>query len=309
MDGLDHRHHYYDGWSDESDDRDGLFGDYFYGARTTANIRETLLLEESPTCRLFKSIHNRDLAGIKSAISDGARVIDTIEKGNVLEYAVSKTVTRYMLGDPKGIKICVYLIENYHSDLLTTQCAKKIMQTGNGTLLDVMIGTLQKSNLDFCERLLSLIDITEGSFSLARVFTVQKEYYHNEFSQRYVDLLKTTNDLHGVWHGWNGRSYGEFAIKYGNVWYEKQNYEPECNVSERNDVGKNLANEMKRLGLQESYFDDNGFGYVPLVDDKIEKKMLKFKQATTFNVHQGSFIWTTRSKTTFSPFFRVVQLC
>ena len=45
-----------------------------------ANVQQRILLEESPTCRLLQSIHNKDMNGVLKAVSEGARLLDGEQK-------------------------------------------------------------------------------------------------------------------------------------------------------------------------------------------------------------------------------------
>ena len=128
--------------------------------------RQSTLLEESPTCRLLESIHNTNLTGVLSAISDGARLLDG--RQNALEYAIGKVSQKK--NQKQAIEVCMYLME-CHSEVLTENCANKIFEKNDKDLTNGMIQVLTVGNEELCDQVFRSMCSNIWDFPIARIYT------------------------------------------------------------------------------------------------------------------------------------------
>ena len=100
-------------------------------------IEQSLVLEESPTCRLVQALHHLNLSAVQKAIEDGARIVD--REFNALDYALG-TKDHLPLFDAL-VEICVFLMAKY-PELITEKNAIIVFSTKNDELAKALIAAV-----------------------------------------------------------------------------------------------------------------------------------------------------------------------
>jgi len=235
------------------------------------SVQQSIVLEESPTCRLLESIHNTNLNGILTAIADGARLF--IGKQNALEYAIGKI--RQESKREQALEICLYLIQS-HSEVVTEKCLNKILKIDDKDAIKRMIQVLGTANEPLCKQLFTETCTNGWAFPIARVYTYVWKMGHLDELYKYVRYKPPhPTGPCGVYESGYCTCGGMDAAEEHSYEGDMENQPPE-----RKAFGY-YSREARMAIIDGSYFNNHGFAKVLPAETEINQEMFEIYRSIT----------------------------